>query len=146
VIQDNPERQPLIGCEEGILSEDQLQSKLNIEGFTRADAGSTKGVADGVDGLTESILCVRSCETGGKRWRKVYSIEQVENLRTELHGEPFINLEVLKYSKVYVAVTRGVPFVSRDVAVGSDQSQAHFTTCPADGDKLKCKLLINPLK
>ena len=105
MIQDNPERQPLIGCEEEILSEDQLQSKLNIEGFTRADAGSTKGVADGVDGLTESILCVRPSEVKSVRRRKVCPVEEVVDLRAKLQVEPLANPEVFQHGKIHIFET-----------------------------------------
>src|SRR2546430_15641296 len=83
-----------------IASKDQPQSKLNIERFTRADAGSTYEVADGGDRLSESILRVGPREIKRVRRRKIRPIEQVENLRAELQVEPLANPEVFQYGKI----------------------------------------------
>jgi len=85
-----------IGCKGGIESKGQLQSKLNIEGFTWADAGSTEGIADGIEGDSESVLCVWSVERIDRR-REIDAIKKVVHFGAELKRQPLAHPEVLEY-------------------------------------------------
>jgi hypothetical protein len=88
-----------------------LQCKLNIERFSRADAGAPKN-----DPIVEPIVphFAREGCTGG---REVDAVEDVEHLDTELGVDPLSHWGVLEKRKIDIGEARILELVAALCAV-----------------------------
>ena len=79
-------------------SEDQLQSKLN-QPFRRSDAA-----LHGLSYLTEPVAGGSAIEAGS--WGcKIWMVEEIEELRTELKSDSFGKRDPLKHGEIKVVDT-----------------------------------------
>ncbi len=87
-----------VTCAQGKL-EENLQPKLHVEGFARADAGSAVVIANRIGDLSEIAADSRL------EWREVGVIEQIEDLGPELYPHLFRYIARFEDREVGVLIT-----------------------------------------
>jgi hypothetical protein len=112
---------------------DDFPNELYVAGFARSNGRSAVEVANGVGHLAEtaggsanSRFCygVRGASAANRphAGRQVDTVQEVEEVRSELDPDPFRNRDVLDEGEIHIAETRAVEFVSRKVVCSARAS------------------------
>src|SRR5713226_6450522 len=116
------------------LLKDDLPNELDVAGFARSNGRSAVEVANGVGHLAETAggsansrfrYGVRGASAANRphAGRQVDTVQEVEEVRSELDPDPFRNRDVLDEGEIHIAETRDVEFVSRKVVCGARASR-----------------------
>src|SRR5579864_1993381 len=84
--------------------EDDLRRELQIEGFARADTGSSVEVTDGV--------AIDTAAGGARARSQVDSVEEIKHLGSKLDLNPFGHRDVFEDRKVHIGKARPINCVS----------------------------------